>query len=127
MAASWFKRWLVLAALWSIPGIIQATSTYAVYVLKGDDSMPLATTLLWRIPEWQVWAFATPLILWAGRRWPPARGSGWIKTIPIHVAFATAIMTLDIIVYFVLGRELTNDPWFNAPLLDALPFVLLKS
>ena len=52
----WVKRWLVLAALWSIPGLIQATSTYAVYSIKGDDSLSLLAVLAWRLPEWQVWA-----------------------------------------------------------------------
>jgi two-component system, LytTR family, sensor kinase len=121
---SWFKRWLLLAALWSIPGLIQATSMYAVYSLKGDDSLSLAAALAWRMPEWQVWALVTPLIMWTGRRWPITRAP-W-KSLPIHLVLATAIMTADIIVYFTLGRAFVNEPWFDEALLDVLPVMLLK-
>src|SRR5688500_7597347 len=121
----WFKHWLLLAALWSIPGVIQATSMYAVYSLKGDSSLSIGAALLWRIPEWQVWALATPVILWAGRRWPVTRAP-W-KSVPLHLLLATAIMLGDITVYFYLGGWLAPDPFFAEPFLDVVPFVLLKS
>jgi two-component system LytT family sensor kinase len=122
---AWLRRWLVLAALWSIPGVVQATSIYAVYMIKGDDSLSLGTALIWRIPEWQVWALATPLILWAGKRWPVTRAP-W-KTVPIHLVLATAIMFVDITVYFHLGRVLSSESWFDEPYGDVALVFLLKN
>jgi two-component system LytT family sensor kinase len=120
----WFKRWLVLAALWSIPGLIQATTMKAAWALKGDDSMSLATAILWRVPEWQVWALATPIILWAGRRWPITRTP--LRNVPIHLALATVITTADVTVYFLLGRWL-DQPYLATSLLEFLPVMLLKT
>src|SRR5688500_12351655 len=97
----WVRRWLVLAALWSIPGVIQAGTWVAAYNLKGDSGMSLATALAWRIPEWQVWALATPLIVWAGRRWPITR-TPW-RNVPLHVVFALAVASVDVIVHIVVA------------------------
>jgi signal transduction histidine kinase len=120
---AWLRRALLLSALWAIPGLIQATTTYAVYELKGDNTLSLLTAILWRQPEWQVWAFATPLIVWVGRRWPITT---W-TFIPLHLALATAVMSLDIAVYFKLGGVVTpEDPWFAESLTSVLPTMLLK-
>lgn len=120
---TWLRRQLVICALWAIPGFIQATTMYAVYSLKGDETISLLDALIWRAPEWQIWALATPLIVWCGRRWPIAR---W-RSLPIHLVLATAIMSLDIAVYFELGGVFAvTDPWFDVPLADVLPTMLLK-
>src|SRR5688500_6607342 len=97
-AATWALRALVLAALWSIPGVIQASAITAAAWLKGDPTMSLATALAWRIPEWQVWALATPLILWLGRRRPVTRAP-W-GSVPLHLALATVIACADVAVFF---------------------------
>ncbi len=120
----WVKRWLVLAALWSIPGLIQATSTYAVYSIKGDDSLSLVAVLAWRLPEWQVWALATPLIVWLGRRFPITQVPQ--TAIPCHLALAIVVASADICVYYTLGAQLTQEAWFAEPLIDVLPVMLLK-
>ena len=121
----WLRRALVLSALWAIPGLIQAATQYAVYSLKGDNSVSLIATIIWRAPEWQVWALATPLIVWCGRRWPITQRP--LTALPVHLVLATVVMSVDIAVYFELGRVFTtNDPWFADPLVDVLPVMLLK-
>lgn len=120
---AWLRRQLVVCALWAIPGFIQATTMYATYALKGDDSVGVASALLWRAPEWQVWALATPLIVYCGRRWPISK---W-RSVPLHLVLATAIMSVDIAVYFELGSVFSpGDPWFGVPLAEVLPTMLLK-
>ncbi len=123
-APTWFKRWTVLAALWSIPGMIQATTLYAAYALKGDDSLSFGRALLWRIPEWQVWALATPAIVWAGRRFPITR-TPW-PSVPMHLALATVITVADVTVYFFSSQWLGMS-WGNESLLEFLPLMLLKT
>lgn len=125
MESTWIKRWLVLAALWSIPGIVQGTSIYAVYQVKGDDSLSLGTALIWRIPEWQIWAIATPLILWMGKRFPVTRAP-W-KTVPMHVALATIVMFIDVTIYFFLGRALSSEAWFEEAFAEIALVMLLKN
>jgi two-component system, LytTR family, sensor kinase len=121
----WFKRWLLLAALWSIPGFIQATTHYAAYQLKGDDSLTLAMALAWRIPEWQVWALATPAIVWAGRRFPVTRRP-W-QSVPIHLALGLVVASADITVNFKCGQWLHQAPFVTTELHEFLPIMLLKT
>jgi signal transduction histidine kinase len=121
----WIRRAILLVAVWSIPGVISATTLYAAYSIKGDDSLPLVTALLWRIPEWQVWALATPLILLAARRWPVTRAP-W-KSVPIHLAFATVVAMADVSVHFLVGRWLGQAYLVNTTLLEFMPLMLLKT
>jgi two-component system, LytTR family, sensor kinase len=120
----WLRRTLLLSALWSIPGLIIATSMYVVMDLKGDP-MGFGEALLWRLPPWQVWALATPLIVYLGRRWSPARARWW-QWIPIHLAANALIGAGELTVYSLAGRAIDMEP-FHEPLLDLVPFMLLKS
>ena len=42
VAAVWIRRRLLLFAIWSIPGLILTSSTYAVYAAKDPDSITFA-------------------------------------------------------------------------------------
>lgn len=119
------KRWLVLCALWSIPGAIQAISLYSVYTIKGDNSLSLLAALAWRIPEWQVWALATPIILYAARRFPVTR-TPW-KNVPLHLVLALTVGFADITVYYWLGYAL-GDPWIvKSGYLELASIMMLKT
>lgn len=124
-APTWFKRAAVLSALWSIPGVIQAVTLYATYALKGDDSLPLGAAIAWRVPEWQVWALATPVILWAGRRFPITRNP-W-RNVPLHLALATVVTTGDVTMHFLVGKALGVMPWASESLVEFLPIMLVKT
>jgi signal transduction histidine kinase len=120
----WARRALVLCAIWSIPALILATSMYAVASIRGDG-LSLGEALLWRWPEWQVWALATPLIVALGRRWPITRAP-W-QSVPIHLVANAAIASLDIVVYWACGRLLGQEPFATMPLTELLPWMLLKT
>jgi two-component system LytT family sensor kinase len=120
----WLKLALVLFAIWCVPGVIQATSYYTVMSLKGDP-MTFLEVLLWRLPEWQVWAAATPLIIYLGRRFPISR-KPW-QSVPIHLVANAAIASGDIVVYWACGRWLGVDPFSTMALMDLLPWMLLKT
>lgn len=113
----------MLAALWSIPGLIQAASLYAAYSLKGDSSLSLGAAIAWRLPEWQVWALATPLIVWAGRRFPVTT----LRGAPLHLVLATLVSIADVTVYFFLGRALDQMPFTTVDFVDFMPLMLLKT
>ncbi len=121
----WIKRALLLVGLWAIPGVISATTLWAAWAIKGDDSLSLTTSLIWRMPEWQVWAIATPVIVWANRRWPITRTPA--KSVPIHLALATLVSTLDVTVYFYCGKWLGQEPFATTTLADFIPIMLLKT
>jgi hypothetical protein len=122
---TWLKRSLVLAALWTIPGVIQAATLYAAYAIKGDDSLSLGEALVWRVPEWQVWALATPVILWAGRRLPVTR-TPW-RNVPLHLALAAVVSMADVSVYFLVGKAIGELGYVTDSLLGFMPLMLLKT
>ena len=120
----WLKRALLLCAIWCVPGLILAASMYTAAALKGEK-LPLLNAILWRLPEWQVWALATPLIIFLGRRFPIAR-KPW-RSVPIHFVANAMIAALDISVYWACARVASNDPWTKMPLGELLPWMLLKT
>ena len=121
---SWLKRALLLFAIWCVPGLILGTSMYTAGAIKGDD-LTLIDALLWRMPEWWVWAVATPLIVWLGRRFPIARRP-WLS-VPIHIGANAVIAIGDITVYWVCSRLVGIEPFTKMPLGELLPWMLLKT
>jgi signal transduction histidine kinase len=122
--AAYARRQLLLFAIWSIPGLILMSSTYALYTAKDPSSMTLGKAFVWRVPEWQVWALATPLIVWLGRRFTMARP--W-RSLPIHLAANTVIAVADVWVYCMCGRLVGEEPFVTSSFTDILPWMLLKS
>jgi signal transduction histidine kinase len=124
VALALVRRQLLLFAIWSIPGLILASSTYALYTSKDESSMSLAKAFIWRFPEWQVWALATPLIVWLGRRFSMARP--W-RSLPIHLAANTVIAIAEVWVYCLCGRLIGEEHFVTTPFIELVPVFLLKS
>jgi len=121
---AWLKTAALLSAIWCVPGLILATSYYTVMALKGEP-MSFAEVLLWRLPEWQVWAVATPVIIMLGRRWPISRRP-WLS-VPIHLVANAVVATVDIVVYCACGNVLGIEPFSTTPLGELVPWMLLKT
>ena len=121
---AWARTALVLFAIWCVPGVILATSYYTVMSLKGDP-MTFLEVLAWRIPEWQVWAVATPIIIWLGRRFPVTR-KPW-QSVPVHLVANAVIGAADIVVYWTCGNYFGIEPFATTPLTELLPWMLLKT
>jgi two-component system, LytTR family, sensor kinase len=122
----WAKYMLVVCGIWAIPGVLAATSMYAIYTIKGED-LSIWAALAWRVPEWQVWAFATPLIVMLGRRFPITRLRGLWLAIPIHLVANATVATADAVVNSVFGRLVGEAPFTTEPLLEIVPWIVLKS
>jgi len=118
------RRQLIVCAIWTVPGLLLAMSTYTVAALKADG-ISFGMALLLRMPEWQVWAFATPLILYLARRFPITRRP-W-QSVPIHLLANAVIGTADIAANWASGRLAGQEPFATASLVEILPFMLLKS
>jgi signal transduction histidine kinase len=124
VAAVWLRRWLLLFAIWSIPGLIQTSSLYAVLAAKDPGAYSFGQVFLWRFPEWQVWALATPLIIALGRRFPITRP--W-PAVPIHLAACALIGAAELCVYGLGARLADQEPFVTGSILAIVPLMLLKS
>jgi sensor histidine kinase YesM len=94
------------------------------YALKADP-FSILVALIWRVPEWQVWALATPLILYVGRRFPITRAP-W-RNLPLHLVLCTAVAWFDVVVHFYCGRAVGQEPYVSYALMEFAPWMLLKT
>ncbi len=103
------SQWFWIASIWFGVALFDATQT--VFVMRSEGMhhawLHLFEMLLF---SWIPWAFATPLVLYLGRRYPPAQ---WrkISTWLIHIAACMAIGT----VYSAWKAflEVVLNPWTN--------------
>jgi two-component system, LytTR family, sensor kinase len=123
VVAVWIRRLVLLSAIWSIPGLIVALSTYAAIASKDPASITFGKALLWRFPEWQVWALATPLVIALGRRFPITRP--W-PALPIHLVANAAIATAVVLVYCLCSRLVGEEYFLTASLSSLVPLMLVK-
>ncbi|MBX3155484.1 MAG: histidine kinase [Deltaproteobacteria bacterium] len=117
-------RWLIYVLVWLVPGLIQAATSYVNMAVKGEP-LPLLDTLLWRVPEWQVWAAATPVIFALARRFPVWKAP-WVS-VPLHLALCAAVNGCDVIVHFYCGRLIGQEPYVVVDAMDLVPWMLLKT
>jgi LytS/YehU family sensor histidine kinase len=71
------RRWATpaaIAGIWAVPALITATQRYLAYATEPEYRIGWLQALAWQAPTWGLWALATPLILWLGRRFPLERG-----------------------------------------------------
>jgi two-component system, LytTR family, sensor kinase len=85
--------WRLIAPIWI--GLALTTGTQVVIGMRavGMRHNWIALFLV-SAAVWLVWAIATPLVLWLGRRFPPVKALGW-KGWSWHVATVAAIGTID--------------------------------
>ena len=75
MRRAW--KWLALFALWSLPGVLTAAATVLLFPLSPSVRANVGLFLAASITSWWFWAFVTPVIAWAVRRYPIAtHGTG---------------------------------------------------
>ena len=72
-----------------VPGLLGATETVAFWRMAGQD-FPLWRALLLQLPQWMVYAAATPFILWMGERVKPGSGGG-PRALGLHLLAALVL------------------------------------
>jgi signal transduction histidine kinase len=88
------RSWLFAAAVWTLPGLLDAAGFYVSYLERGEP-ITLLTALARALPKWYVWAALTPLI-WGLARRVPLDGKPRVRAIGIHAAAAVAATTIHL-------------------------------
>ena len=78
-----------LIGLWLIPGALYSLETVYMMRAEGRDVL-LWRVLLFQLPSWQVWALATPPVVWLARRVPLGRRS-WPRAVAVHAGACVVI------------------------------------
>lgn len=103
------RQWLWVAAIWCGVALIDATQN--VFVMRAEGMHHAWIRLFFFLSlSWLTWGFATPLVLWMGRRYPP------VRVLPLHgwwlhlaVCLAIGIITAT----WAASLEMLMDPWAN--------------
>jgi two-component system LytT family sensor kinase len=94
--------WPIGLVIFTLIGLAFATSTYAMYALKGDP-LPFYKVLYWALSEWWLWALLAPVIFWLDRRFPLGRAE-WRRSLPVHVLGWMAVVLVHESGYVLLER-----------------------
>ena len=115
----WQRRWVRLAFIWGIWTFIGIVFTFQGYFFsfRSERPMPLTESAYIQMTWAYLFAFATPLVLWAAARLPIER-SNWIRSallhIPISIVLSVALTALGRVLIWLrfsypMGRPLTLE------------------
>lgn len=121
-----FHRWLVLCGIWLVPGVLTASQAYLLSAAIKGDGVHLGQALLAKVPPWQVWALATPLIVWIRARYPFDRAH-WTCGLALHALLLAAVGTSEVVLGHTFGRLAGLQPYAEYGLADMFPALLIKS
>lgn len=115
----------MLALAWAVPGAISAGQHYVVWASYGDGVFFLGGVCAFFLP-WQVWALATPLVVWLGRTLPLTRRRWWLH-LPLHLACNALIATAFVSLQYFGGHATGLEPFASIAPLDLIPPFAIKS
>ncbi|HUP19883.1 MAG TPA: histidine kinase [Gemmatimonadota bacterium] len=111
------RWWLLVLAVWTVPGVLGAIVFYATSIERGRD-ISWGTAFLYLLPFWYLWALLTPIVVGLARRFPVEGARKW-RNVALHGVLTIAFAVFHLSVGLVLVRAATPsvDRW---PLRQAL-------
>jgi two-component system LytT family sensor kinase len=96
---SWLK-WVALSGFWTFIALLYGNQTYFFMRAEGMYHQ-WWRIIFWQILVWNYWTAATPLILWAGRRFP-IEINRWKRGVLAHMPIFAVLSSLNMAVYTAL-------------------------
>jgi two-component system LytT family sensor kinase len=102
--------WALILGTWTTYGLFSSATSFISSAMRGSPLQWWAALLL-QMPQFGIWALATPGILWLGRRFPFERGT-WPRSVAVHVAVCCTFVFLQDLGY---AWHVANvlPPWPN--------------
>src|SRR5262249_11695830 len=108
-------RWGLIFGLWTVYWLLNTAQQNILYSMSRGYTLPWWISFVLQLPLAYFWAFATPGILWLGRRFPFDRRS-WPLSVVVHVVVSSAwVFLLDLFYAWHAGNVLPLRP---SPVLD---------
>jgi len=107
----WWARCLVVFAIWTAVGLIDASQAYIYHVSRGDP-LPVSAALLIGVADWYVWALLTPFIVWMAGRFPLEQPTA--ARLLLH-AVASIVTSLIVIAVGVVVLRWIVPIYFHRP------------
>src|SRR5260370_18930323 len=111
-----YPRWWVILAVWCAWGLLWSAQL-ALYARLGGNAIGLGMALRLPMPLALAWAFATPGIIWLGRRFPPFGSPRWPLGVVVNL-FGSMVTV------FALGFVLIVNQRVVYPSPDPPPLLL---
>ena len=121
------SRWAQIAGLfllWSIPGMMFASQIYSMNIMEGRPTSWSALAL-WQVPTWLVFAPATYVVLWMGRRFP-FTARNWLRIGPLHLLVATLIAVIHSLFGVWITRLAGPVAWQQLPIDSLFGYIFLS-
>jgi two-component system, LytTR family, sensor kinase len=96
------KTFATIMAFWTAIALAFATSTYALYSVKGSP-IGWRQPIYWSLTEWYLWAALAPAIFWLARRFSLSRAT-WVRYLPVHLVAALLVHVVHESGYVILER-----------------------
>lgn len=96
-------RWLRIAGLWTLLGLVSGVQVYFAHRRPGADPLTWLTALRDGLEFWYLWALAAPAATWLGRRFQVDRAS-FSRHFFIHLGASLDVALLHVIA-FVLVQQ----------------------
>ena len=81
-------RWGLILGVWTAYGMLNSAQMNLSSSMRGA-AIPYPKALLLQMPQAYLWALATPVIIWLGRRFPLVREK-WRANVALHVTVCLA-------------------------------------
>ncbi|HKS27923.1 MAG TPA: histidine kinase [Pyrinomonadaceae bacterium] len=95
----WLK-WVALSGFWTFIAFLYGNQTYFFMRAEGMHHS-WWRIILWQLLVWNTWTALTPLILWAGRRFPIERAR-WKRGVLMHLPIFAVVSSLNITTFTAL-------------------------
>lgn len=95
----WLK-WAALSGFWTFIAFLYGNQTYFFMRAEGMEH-EWWRIILWQVLVWNTWTALTPLILWAGRRFPIERAR-WKRSVLKHLPIFAVVSSLNITIFTAL-------------------------
>lgn len=108
------RFWLLLVAVWTIPGL----AATVIHYIRSLDSQyaSWAVSLRLQLVFWYLWVPITPLALAMGRKFSPIEPGHRARNIALHVATAAVVSFSQLSLGLLVFRTFSAEP-------SALPYV----
>ena len=110
-------RWVAIAGLWTIPGVIALSYYYLNSVVTAQDlnwTYALSSTL----PNWYFWAIFTPVIIWQAQRFPIAQPNAVRNVLLVHLPLLVLVLLVHSLLNLVLFRVVGLHETINLALYE---------
>jgi two-component system LytT family sensor kinase len=117
------RRYATYFLVWTVVGVFSFTQGLTQKFFSGDPTPSWHYLVSWLTGVY-IWAFLTPVILWAGRRFPIERRN-WLRRTALHLLFGVGFSIVQLALESAILSRVGVFPSIMKGFLDTFLFLLV--